>query len=77
MKPTPTPKGSFDRPTSSKNWAVSPFHLRDTLGMRRDENDELIIEVSEAVRSALYPPVPKPQKPIWYGLGARHYEGRR
>lgn len=77
MKPTPTPKGSFDRPTNSKDWALSPFHYRDRLGMKRDENGDLIIEISEAVRSALYPPLPKPTPPVWIGLGARHWEGRR
>lgn len=51
----------------------APEHYRDLLGMQRDENGELIIEMSDSLKSALWPrPEPKP-KPIWHGLGAKAY----
>lgn len=52
---------------------LAPEHYRDALGMQRDRNGDLVIEMSDAMRSALWPrPEPRP-KPIWYGLGEKAY----
>ena len=52
---------------------TAPEHHRDLLGMRRDSAGELVIEMSDSMRSALWPRPEPPPKPIWYGVGEKAY----
>lgn len=48
----------------------APEHYRDALSMERDERGDLVVSITESVRSAL---VPRPAKPAPVGLQRQRF----
>ena len=56
--------------------STAPEHYRDALEMQRDERGMLVISLTEAVKSALWPR-PEKKREVWIGLGRKEWRKQR